>query len=333
MANQALRQWQILKSLPKHPRKISTAQLEVALRERGYKSTRRTLERDLQQLSGVFPIGSDERSKPFGWFWHADGVAFDLPNMDVHTAIAFRLASEHLEPLLPAATRAFLSPWFNRAAQRLDEEPSNLAAAWPDKVRVLSPQQPRKPAPVDTQILETLQTALFDEVAVELDYRRRGETTLRTHLVHPHGIVYRDAMAYLVASIKDYDNAVHLALNRIHAVRPLEVPRRVPEGFSFAAYLDSGAFGFLRSSATLTLELRVHPEAAPTLVETPLSDDQTCTDEDDGFVRIRASVADTEQLRAWLLGYGALAEVIGPPALRAEIAERHRAAAAMYGGD
>src|ERR1700690_813976 len=63
------RQWLILSLLPKRPRRVDTASLEQLLRERGYDVHRRTIQRDLIQLSAVFPIVADERQKPFGWRW------------------------------------------------------------------------------------------------------------------------------------------------------------------------------------------------------------------------------------------------------------------------
>jgi predicted DNA-binding transcriptional regulator YafY len=63
------RQWLILSLLPKRPRRVDTASLEQRLRERGYNVHRRTIQRDLVQLSAVLPIIADERQKPFGWRW------------------------------------------------------------------------------------------------------------------------------------------------------------------------------------------------------------------------------------------------------------------------
>lgn len=58
--------------LPKGPRRIDTATLEERLRERGFDVHRRTIQRDLVELAGVFPIVSDERTKPYGWRWADD---------------------------------------------------------------------------------------------------------------------------------------------------------------------------------------------------------------------------------------------------------------------
>jgi predicted DNA-binding transcriptional regulator YafY len=84
-----LRQWLILVMLPPPPRRIDSAAIATALRERGYDVHRRTVQRDLVQLSAIFPIVADERRRPFGWRWsesatfpHLSRLAFanDVPS-------------------------------------------------------------------------------------------------------------------------------------------------------------------------------------------------------------------------------------------------------------
>jgi predicted DNA-binding transcriptional regulator YafY len=67
-----IRQWHLLTLLPKGPRRIDSATLAERLRARGLEVHRRTVQRDLVELASVFPIVSDERSKPYGWRWADD---------------------------------------------------------------------------------------------------------------------------------------------------------------------------------------------------------------------------------------------------------------------
>jgi predicted DNA-binding transcriptional regulator YafY len=72
VATAIVRQWHLLTLLPKGPRRIDTATLEEKLRARGLEVHRRTIQRDLIDLATVFPIVSDERTKPYGWRWADD---------------------------------------------------------------------------------------------------------------------------------------------------------------------------------------------------------------------------------------------------------------------
>ena len=46
----------------------------------------------------------------------------------------------------------------------------------------------------------------------------------------------------------------------------------------------------------------------------------------------RGRVAGLREIRLWILGWGADAEVLAPPALRADLASALRLAAAVYAG-
>jgi hypothetical protein len=69
----------MLSLLPRSPRAVDTATLEQRLREQGVRVNRRSIQRDLVALSGLFPIVCDERSKPYGWAWAEDGPALQVP--------------------------------------------------------------------------------------------------------------------------------------------------------------------------------------------------------------------------------------------------------------
>jgi predicted DNA-binding transcriptional regulator YafY len=80
----------------------------------------------------------------------------------------------------------------------------------------------------------------------------------------------------------------------------------------------------------MRLDVRFTPEAATHLTETPVSEDQKLGDDAEGRVRLRATVADTPQLRWWLLGFGDAVEVVGPAALREWFAQTTARMAKSY---
>lgn len=62
-----LRHWQTLRLIRRYPKNTTAAELCCSLEAEGFKVGKRTVERDLQALSRIFPLLVDERSKPFGW--------------------------------------------------------------------------------------------------------------------------------------------------------------------------------------------------------------------------------------------------------------------------
>jgi len=60
MSDTLMRQWQMLRLIPRHPQKISTADLKQRLADAGFEITLRTIQRDLMRLDLI-------RSQYHGW--------------------------------------------------------------------------------------------------------------------------------------------------------------------------------------------------------------------------------------------------------------------------
>lgn len=330
MSDPLLRHWTLLRRIPRYPKKIDAATLANFLAISGYTVSRRSIERDLIKLCDVFPLDCDDGHKPYGWSWRASAPAFDLPGLDVHAALAFRLAGEHLRNLLPDATRAYLKPHFDQARDVLDKLPKLGLSTWIDKVRVVPSGLPMLPPAIDAEVLERTQTALLTDRRLQMGYRRRGEREVRDYVVNPLGLVYRDAVVWLVASVKDYDDPLQFAVHRMVAAEVLDVPRRVPPGFSLDAYLASHAFEFLLQDGPLLLEAVFDRYAVVRIQETPMAADQVLTELPGGLWKLTATTADTHQLRSWLRSLGAAVEVLAPASLRAEMAETAAALTRRY---
>ena len=76
MSDTILRQMNMLQLIPRYPQKVTTAKVRDALIDSGYEASLRTIQRDLQELSRVFPLLSDERNSPFGWSWKKDAQGY-----------------------------------------------------------------------------------------------------------------------------------------------------------------------------------------------------------------------------------------------------------------
>jgi predicted DNA-binding transcriptional regulator YafY len=330
MTDTLMRQWVMLTRVPRAPRKVDTATLRQYLSDQGFEVDPRSIQRDLMKLSSLFPLLCDQEHRPYGWSWTRDAPPLHAPGMDVHTALAFRLAEDHLRHLLPDATRAYLSHWFTQARSVLDHLDGNGVAAWPRKVRAIPQGQPVQPPIVLPEVLEAVHHGLLHEQPLKVSYRKRGEVEPRDYVVHPLGLVYREAVPYLVCTLWDYPHVVQFVLPRMLTAEALDLPRRVPEGFSLDAYIDSRAFDFRLADEAIVLEALFHPLAAPRVLETPLAPDQVVTHEPDGRLRLRVGLADTVQLRTWLRGFAEHVEVVAPRGLRDELAASARAMALTY---
>jgi predicted DNA-binding transcriptional regulator YafY len=310
MADTLLRQWTMLRLIPRAPRKIDTADLERLLLAEGFEVNRRSIQRDLNTLSTRFPLLCDMREKPYGWCWDAHAV-LDVPGMDPTTALTFALAERFLNHVLPPSTLRRMEPHFRQARALLDHVDHPGMAQWPEKVRIL-PRGLKLLAPeIDQGVLDTVYEALLRERRFSARYRPT-EAAETTYEVNPLGLVLRDAVTYLVCTLWRYEDVLQFALHRMQAAEILDQPATRPEGFDLDAYIAAGHFASPYSAEPVRLEALFDADAAYHLRETRLSEDQALFDRPDGRVLVRATVADTGELRWWLLGFGEAVEVLSP---------------------
>ena len=324
------RHWQLLRLLPRYPHKITAADLRSQLDKQEYEATTRTIERDLDSLSAVFPILADDHSKPYGWSWKKDAPMLDVPGLTGPQALTFALVQRFLKPLLPASTLKDLSPYFGAAIQQLDALPKSRGLpSWVNKVRVVPPTQSLIAPAVRADVQEAVYETLLNGRQVRLVYQKRGAQVPSEYTVHPLGIVQRGPITYLVCTLFQYPEVFLFALHRILSALPLEDSVRYPKDFNLDQYIASGALEF-GDGKRIRLEVLVDSDIVEHLEEARLSADQRILVLNSGKARVTATVNDTPQLTWWLLGFGAKVEVTRPQALRKSLAHTAAAMARNY---
>jgi predicted DNA-binding transcriptional regulator YafY len=325
-----IRQWHMLRLLPRYPQKATVQYIRGTLQGEGFEVTERTVQRDLNELSLVFPLTVDDREKPYGWSWQRDAPSFSLPGLTTLEAVTMTMAEQHLNLLLPVSMLRQLKPYFDAARQRLNEEPQpHRGRSWLDKVRTVPPSQPLIPPKVAAEVQSTITEALLHERQVEIKYRKRGEKADTEYRIHPLAMVQRGPMLYLYCRLFDYEDARTLAMNRITAAALLDEAAVYPQGFSLDEKVDAGIWGF-GEGTKIAVELLFEPGYGDHLLESLLSKDQECEEVEGGRLKVTATVADTSQLRWWLMGFGAGVEVVSPDSLRSEMADESRKISTKY---
>lgn len=321
------RQWAMLRAIPRSPQRATTTQIASRLADEGHAVTRRTIERDLQGLSTLFPLSLDDRSKPYGWSWARDANFEFMPRLTASQAVALLLAQSHLQVLLPRSMRQDLLPVFEAAQAAL------AASGWKDWHRVTAVVPTTLPllAPrIPGEVIDVVQHALAQGRCLQGTYRAKGAEQARRWTIHPLGLLARGSMLYLVGTLDEYGDVRQLALHRLTDVSWCIEPRTKPKGFDFREYA-SGHGARLLASGMIQLVCRFETAAAEHLRESPLSVDQSWEPEAEGkHVRVAATVTDDELLKWWLLAFGSQVEVIAPTHIRDAMREEHRLASRMY---
>ena len=323
----------ILQSIPAHPARKTTAQILAELSEKDpeFKVNARTMQRDLEYLSGRFPITCEAVGRTNHWYWIDRHAMTQLPAMTEHTAFALRLANVYLRPLMPPATLRLLDGYFQHANRLLK---GSALGRWANRARIVSRGPALTPPPVREDVQRAAYDALLSNRLLEVNYRSRSQGRSQKVTLNPLGLVFRDTVAYLVATAWNYPDVRHYALHRMSKAQLFNQPARTPPGFRLANHIrDELRFSYPLSSEKIPLRVAVSPEVADHLAERRLSVDQRITHQSGDRFLVEASVADTQELRWWLLGFGGAVEVLSPVALREEFAAQAGAMQAMYEAD
>lgn len=306
---------ELLKRIPRQS-KISAPELHRQLADAGWDRDLRTVQRLLEELSEVFDIERDARSRPYGYQWKRQARGLSLPGLTEHEALLLTLAQEHLRNLLPARIARAMEPFFDQARSQLSTRDSGApkqAREWLDKVRVVSTSQPLLPPAIRPGIFEAVSEALYANRWLDVDYRNAANKRVRARLM-PLGLAQQGPRLYLVARFEGFDNERSLALNRMHSAQATQFSFERPPSFDLAKYDNDGRFGF-GEGKSIKLVIRIAKPAGLHLLESPLSSDQVHREDSMHYV-IAASVKQTEQLKWWLRGFASEVEVISPKSLR-----------------
>ena len=310
-----LRQWMMLRSIPRYPRKVTARELMERILGEGYQVTKRTVERDLQAMSALFPLVADEREKPYGWSWSIDAPSFDLPGLSPSQALTFKLAEQYLVKLMPSGMISQLKPYFDAADHVLKStESSSTLAHWPDKIAVAFAGQPLLAPEINEDIIALIDEALLQEKQIEVLYCSRSDHADKAFTLHPLGIILRGAVSYLVATVFKYQDLRLFALHRFKEVKLLNIASIRPLGFNLKSYSESGALGF-NDYGEIAFKAKFSYAAGQHLYETPLSKDQVIIVDEQGHFTVSATINDNSQLRWWLRGFGGEVDVIQPMSL------------------
>ncbi|MGH8273785.1 MAG: helix-turn-helix transcriptional regulator, partial [Gammaproteobacteria bacterium] len=238
------RQWELLRLLPSRPPGAKAADLTRLLDDRGFSTSKRTVERDLKELEQVFPFVCNDKGMPYGWHWVRE-ADLGIPGVELAEALSFTLLREFLEQMLPVSLWRGFAPRLKHAREKLQTLAGrNSAARWGDKVRFVTPTLPLIPPTIDEAVLDVVQHALLDDRQLEVSYRGAGDSSAKQMTLHPLGIIQRGPVGYLVATAFDYEDIRVYALHRIRKAERLPDTARRPAGFSLDGYLATGAGQF-----------------------------------------------------------------------------------------
>lgn len=149
----------------------------------------------------------------------------------------------------------------------------------------------------------------------------RGSQGSDPHLtLSPLGLVQRGQVTYLIAIAEPFEDVRQFVLHRIQAAFAIDRPANLPPDFDLQRYIESGAMQF-GSGLSIRLEAWITEGLARLMRETPLSQDMEISPLPDGAT-LTATVADSWELRWWILSHAGSIRIDRPSELRKVIRQR-----------
>lgn len=313
--DQLARQWRLLQFLCRS----QGLAVEEAARQLG--CVVRTVWRDLRVLQEAgFPIYDERDGRRTLWRVEAgfrDRLPIPVSLAEIVALLASRDALDHggANPFGPDVASAF------------------------QKIRaLLTPQAlalvERMQASVGTRIvgaklqlgagehLGEIEQAIAERRTVHMRYYSLSRDAETERRVDPYHLTSFDGGLYLVAHCHLRGEVRVFAVERIRAAAVLRETFSMPADFDVEAYLH-GAWGIVRGDLA-DVRAVFSPVVAPWVRGRLWHASQKLRELPGGRLEIRMRVADTQEVRRWLLGFGAEVEVQAPDTLREAILREAR---------
>jgi predicted DNA-binding transcriptional regulator YafY len=176
--------------------------------------------------------------------------------------------------------------------------------------------------------IRALNDAVLARRTLRMRYRTGATGKASTRDFDPYRVWYRSGALYAVGLDHRSGEIRTFAVHRIVALEPTERRFRACPGFDFDAYIGA-SFGVVAEPA-LRVRIRFEGAAANYVEERTWHPSQKLERLPDGTLELAMEVGGAAELRAWVLSFGAQAEVLEPESLRAEVVRELAAAHALY---
>jgi len=174
-----------------------------------------------------------------------------------------------------------------------------------------------------------LEDAIARRRRLSVVYRSQKSNEVKDYTIDPYALVFRRHSWYLLAHCLDHGRVVQFRLVRFREIAETGEAFEPSQGFSAEDYFKSSweAWG---GGEPVTVRVRFSPKVSVMVAETRRHPTQRIHTQVDGSVIFQATVSGIEEIAIWILGFGKEAEVLGPPELRAYVAEHAIGMADIY---
>jgi proteasome accessory factor B len=307
--DQLIRQWKIVSLLSgRAGRSLDQIKGELGV-------TKRTIQRDIDVLEAAgFPVISQSRDGTVYWRLldstkESAELSFTLPEL---MALYFSrdllkvLRGSPMQEALDSALQkigARLPASGHDLLRRLKEQTAVSVTGWKDYSK-------------SSETISALNRAIRRQLTVRITHKPLKVPEVRTRIVDPYRLWYTGGGLYLVVYDHGKSAIRTFAVERISGVSTTNQRFEIQEGFDFEAFQRT-AFPVHGGTPQL-VRIRFSPDQAPYIMERHWHDSQKLYPQDNGSVILELQVASLWEVKRWLFGWGADAEVLTPKNLNGD---------------
>jgi predicted DNA-binding transcriptional regulator YafY len=281
----------------------------------------RTVYRDLEALqAGGFPIYFETVDGRNVWTI-MDSARGNMPiPMTLTELMSLYLARDMLKVLKHTVFYSSLKSLFHKIKTSLPDELLGYLSDLEANVQI--GHRPYKEKGGLAETLDIINGALNSRNYLRIAYHTMSRNSRSTRIVAPYTIWFFDDSFYMIAYCTVRKAVRIFAVDRISDPEITEDTFEKPDDFNAEDFMKA-SFGVFKGDV-LRVKVRFAPEVAGYIREKRWHESQRITDNPDGSILFEAEVEGSDEIRFWLLSWGARADVLEPESLRRSIHEEAR---------
>ncbi|SJZ90966.1 helix-turn-helix transcriptional regulator [Selenihalanaerobacter shriftii] len=169
------------------------------------------------------------------------------------------------------------------------------------------------------EVFNTLSDAIKEEVNVWIKYDPASREGISKREVSPYILDFKNGALYLYAHCHLRNQIRMFRVDRILEIKLTNKNFIYPDDFSIEDYLGN-AWGVERGKEEIEIKIKFSGQAVRNVREHTYHPTQELEELDDGSILMSVVTCSINEVKQWVLGFGAEAEVIAPKSLREEIA-------------
>lgn len=318
------RQWKIIQTLISSKTGKSVTELIDILE---LECHQRTVYRDLEALqSAGFPIYNETDGGTNIWML-LDSAKEKMPiPMNITELMSLYLARDMLKVLKHSVFYDSLRSLFQKIKTSLPVELINYLEQIEKNLHI--GHRPYKHSGEFRDTINAINEALNNRHLIDIDYFTMSRKETSSRRVAPYNIWLFDGSFYMIGFCFKRNDVRMFALDRIQSLKITDELFDVPDHFNAEEFMKS-SFGVFRGRQ---VKVKVHfsEDIAGYIKEKNWHDTQIITEQNDGSILFEADVAGTDEIRFWLMSWGAKATVLEPESLKTEIRKEVKAMMDIY---